>query len=177
MEGAGKAEGDWPGEGAVTGYGCEIIGGLFGGLTTGEEDDTGEFGGDVVFKDFGGFGTDFFGGRLGFILFAGKDHTALEDASAEVDFVFGEFGEESIEDVTGDFGGLIDGVVAIINNFGFYDGDDASGLAFGGVFGEDPAVFVDGVVGGSKDFAIVIEADFKSSTPFGESETHLVVFL
>lgn len=79
--------------------------------------------------------------------------------------------------MTSYFGGLVNSVVTIIDDFGFYDGDNIGGLTPGGVFGEDFAVFFDGVVGGGEDFVFVVETDFKSRAPFGESEAHLIVFL
>ena len=76
----------------------EIVGGLLGGLSAREENDASEFGRDMVFENFGSPGADFFGGRLGLVLFAGENHTTLEDTSAKVDFVFVELIEEGIED-------------------------------------------------------------------------------
>ncbi len=101
MEGSGEAEGDGPGEGAVFDNLGEVVGGLFDGLTTRKEDDAGEVIWDVGFKDFGGFGSDFCRGRLSFLLFAGEDHIDLEDTSAEINFIIGEFLEEAIEDFAG----------------------------------------------------------------------------
>ena len=84
-----------------------------------------------------------------FELLAGENHVTFENAGAKVDVVFGEFLEENIEDVASDFCGLIDGIITIIDDFGLDDGDDIVGLAGFGIFCEDCAVFLNGVVGGS----------------------------
>ena len=49
LEGASEAKSDWPREGAVFDNFGEIIGGLFGGLTAGEKNDTGEICWNVIF--------------------------------------------------------------------------------------------------------------------------------
>ena len=49
LEGAGKAEGDRPGERTVLSDGGKVVGGLLDGLAAGEEDDAGEGLGDVAF--------------------------------------------------------------------------------------------------------------------------------
>ena len=74
LEGAGKRESDGPGVRAVLDDGGEVIGGLLGGLATREKDYAGEFGWDVTFKNFRGFGADFIWGGLMVLLFAGEDH-------------------------------------------------------------------------------------------------------
>ena len=71
---------------------------------------------------------------------------------------------------------MVDIIVAVVDDFGLDDGDDAGSLAFGGVFGEDVAVLGDGVGGGSNNIALVVEADFEGGAPFGEAKAHLVVF-
>lgn len=91
MESASETKGYWPREGTMTSDSGEVVGGLFGSLATREEYDASELWRDMVFEDFGGFGADFFGGGLSFVLFASKNHAAFEDAGAEVDFVFVEF--------------------------------------------------------------------------------------
>ena len=89
---------------------------------------------------------------------------------------FGEFSKEDIEDFAGDFGRLVDIIVAIIYDFGLDDRDDIGGLTFGGVFGKNLAVFSDSGIGGGENMPSCIEMDFEGGTPFGETETHLVVF-
>ena len=176
LEGAGKAKSDRPGEGAVFDDSGKICGGLLGSLATGKEDNTGEVGGDVVLEGFGSFDADFIGSGGVFILFASDDHVAFEYAGAEVDLVVGEFAEEDVENVAGYFGGLIDAVVAVVNDFGFDDGNEASGLALASISGEAVAVFGYGVVGGGEEMVICTEADFESGAPFGETEATDIVF-
>ena len=94
LERASEAERDWPWEGAMRDDGCEIVGGLFNGLATREEDDTGKFGGDVGFENFCGGFADFLWSGLVFELFAGKDHVDFEEAGFEIDFLSVECIEE-----------------------------------------------------------------------------------
>ena len=72
-------------------------------------------------------------------------------------------------------------IIAVIDEFGFDDGDDAVILAFFGVFGKDLAAYGDGGRGGSEDFvgsagAILSGgvvslggADIEGGAPFGET--------
>ena len=84
--------------------------------------------------------------------------------------------EESAEDFAGNFGRLPDVVVAVVDDFGFDDGDEAGLLAGFGVLGEGLAVLVDGVVGGSENVVILINTKLEGGAPFGETEAHLIVF-
>ena len=84
--------------------------------------------------------------------------------------------EESAEDFAGNFGRLPDVIVAVVDDFGFDDGDEAGLLASFSISREDLTVLIYGVVGGGEDVAILIDAEFKGSAPFGETEAHLIVF-
>ena len=90
---------------------------------------------------------------------------------------FFEFGKETIEDFGGGFGRLMNVVVAVVDDFGLDNGNEAGGLAFFGVFGEASAVFGDGVVGGGERSAGVVEVNFEGGAPFGEAQAHLIIFL
>lgn len=90
---------------------------------------------------------------------------------------FFELGKEAVKDFGGNFGGLVDVVAAVVDDFGFDNRNKAGGLAFGGVFGEAGTVFGDGVVGGSERGTGVVEVDFEGGAPFGKAQAHLVVFL
>ena len=68
----------------------------------------------------------------------------------------GEFFEEDIKNMTGDFGVFLNGIVTIIDEFWFNDRHEAGILAIAGIFGENTTVFSDGVVGGGEDVALVI---------------------
>ena len=70
---------------------------------------------------------------------------------------------------------MLDVIVAVVDDFGFDDGDEAGLLAGFGVSREGLAVLVDGVVGGSENIAILIDAEFEGGAPFGETEAHLVI--
>ena len=72
---------------------------------------------------------------------------------------------------------MFDIVVAVVDDFWFDNGDNAGFLAFQGVLGENLAVDLNGDIGRSQDVALVVETDFEGGTPFGETETHLVVIL
>ena len=71
---------------------------------------------------------------------------------------------------------MLDVIVAVVDDFGFDDGDEAGLLAGFGVSREGLAVLVDGVVGGGEDVATMIDAEFEGGAPFGETEAHLIVF-
>ena len=96
LEGAGEAEGDRPGEGAVFENGGEIVSGLLGSLSTREKDDAGEVSGNMGFERFGGFSADFIRGGGVLVVFTSDDHIGLEDAGAEIDTVGVERFKESI---------------------------------------------------------------------------------
>lgn len=44
------------------------------------------------------------------------------------------------------------------------------------VLGENLAIDTNGGVGGSEKIAVIVEANFKSGAPFGETKPHLIVF-
>ncbi len=72
---------------------------------------------------------------------------------------------------------MVDGVVAVVDEFGLDDGDDAGFLALISIFSEDVTVGGDGGIGGGEEVTLVVEANFKGGAPFGETEAHLVVFV
>ena len=78
--------------------------------------------------------------------------------------------------MAGDGGRIFNGIVIIVDEFWFDDGNEAGGLTDFGVFGEDAGVFGDGVICRSDDFAVFRQGEIKGSTPFGEANTHLIVF-
>ncbi len=67
-------------------------------------------------------------------------------------------------------------VITVVDDFGFNNGNKAGLLTGFGVFGESVAVLMNGFVGGGENVATWINTEFKGGTPFGETETHLVVF-
>lgn len=89
---------------------------------------------------------------------------------------FFQFGKEAVENFSGGFSALMDVVKTVVDDFGLNDGDEAGGLAFFGIFGEASAIFDNSVVSGGERVAVVVEVDFESGAPFGETQTHLVVF-
>lgn len=130
LKGTSEAKGDRPGERTIFGNLGKIIGGLFDGLATREEDDAGEVTGNVGFKDFGGFSANFGGGGLAFLLFASENHIDFKDTSAEIYSGGFELFKEAIEDFAGDFSRLFDSVISIVNKLWFDNGDDAGLLTF-----------------------------------------------
>ena len=75
------------------------------------------------------------------VFFAGGNHVDFEKEGAEVDVLAGELGGEGVENVAGNFKRLLDGIVAVIDDFGLDDGDEAGFLALFSVLGENLAVF------------------------------------
>ena len=84
----------------------------------------------MVFEYLGGSFTDFGGRGLSWELFTSEDHVNLKDAGAKIDIGVSQTLEELIKDFGGDFGGFVDVVVAVIDNFGFHNRDESGFLAF-----------------------------------------------
>ncbi len=84
--------------------------------------------------------------------------------------------KEAVKDFCSGVGVLIYGVVAIINDFGFDDWDNAGFLTFVGVARKNLAVYFDSRICRSEDVTFFIEADFECGAPFGETKSHLIIF-
>lgn len=81
-----------------------------------------------------------------------------------------------VENFGGNFGGFVDIVITVVDDFGLDDGDDAGLLAEISVFCEIVAVLSNGFVGRGEDAAILTHTEFEGGAPFGEAEAHLIVF-
>ena len=81
-----------------------------------------------------------------------------------------------VENLGGDCGGFVDIIVAVVDDFGLDDGDDASLLTGKSVFREIVAVLGDCFIGRGEDVIILINTEFEGGAPFSEAEAHLVVF-
>ena len=71
---------------------------------------------------------------------------------------------------------MLDGVETVVDDFGLDDGDETVTLTGTGIFGEVGAVSFNSFIGRGENDAIIIETNFEGGAPFGEAETHFVIF-
>ena len=170
LEGAAEGEAELPWSGAELVEGVEMFGGAGGGLSTGEEHDSGDGGRDGFLEDAKGEAGGLLDGSLLAGIFAGEDHVGLEESAFEADAMFAEGLEEMMEGSVGDFEMAFNGVIAIHEDLGFDDGNEAGFLAESGEAGQGVSVGLEREAGGC------FWCDFDDRAPFGEAGAELGVF-
>ena len=85
-----------------------------------------------------------FGGGSFLALGAGGDHAGLEENALEENVVLGQVEEGFSPDLLGDLKGAVDAVLAVEEDLGLDDGDEAVILGDGRVAGQAPGCFFHG---------------------------------
>jgi DNA-binding beta-propeller fold protein YncE len=172
LDGTGKGVGERPGQMAAEAgvHGAETGAGLLAGLSAGEEGDAGNGCWDSAKECVHGCAGDFFIAVLMRGIFAGDDHVGFEDHAFEEDALGNELVEDRVEGGFSDSGAALEGMVAVHQDFGFDDGDEAGLLAEGGIESEEQGVGFDATEG--RDSV----ADGDDGAPLGKTGTHVCVF-
>lgn len=74
-------------------------------------------------------------------------------------------------------GAILKRIVAVVNKFGFDDGDKMTILADFGIMCEVATVFVDSGLGRGENIAFFIKGESEGGAPFGETEAEIIVLL
>merc|ERR1719213_793386 len=111
---------------------------------------------------------DDLGGQLGARVRAGGHHGGLQEDALEHDVLVREALEDLGPGIGGDLEGGVDVVLAVEQDLGLDDGDEAVLLADGGVAGEAVGAVEEGLVGGAR-------GDVHHGAPLGEAGALLVV--
>lgn len=153
----------------------QVEGSVFFRLASGQEGDSHAGWEDGSRESHGCSEGDFLRGDVAPFRVGGpwSHHVRFVEHSFEEEVVVNERLVHCLVHSLGDFLAILDAVRAVAQNFRFDDRDQTVFLADGSVPGESPGVFVDGLLG----WEVVFLVDFEDSSPFGEPDSHGVIFL
>ncbi len=160
-----KSETNRPREGGVLADGGERFGGSLGVLSAAKEKNASSVTRDGVAQYGGGGHADGVGGSNSGGGLAALNDTSLKNAAAKVNMTLLEFFENGAEDAVGSGSGSFDSVIAVPENIGFDNGNEAGELTFFGEASEKVGIAFDG------DEAGLVFLQTEGGAPFRETET------
>lgn len=150
--------------------GVEVQGSLLFRLTTGEECDTGDCWRNCSAKGSDGVESNLLRSRFIWVFCTFNNHVRLDQKTFEEESLTNELTNDSREYMLSNFSGLIDRVITVHKNFWLNNGNETMMLADITVTSQSCSYFL------NSNFRWQIVTNLDSRSPFGEPESHLIVF-
>lgn len=158
-----------PGVGGLV-HGVQVHSSLEFGLTTGQEHDTGDCGGNAAAEHLQGVVSNLLGTSTALALSTGGDHGRFKEDTLEENVVISEVLEGLGPSALSDLKSAVNVVVTIKENLGLDNGDKTRVLGNGGITGKAVGAVSDSGGGGTS-------GDRDDRAPLGETGTLLVVLV